>query len=136
MNGLLLDTCAVIWVMNNDHLSPEARSRISRSGEAGELWLSPITAWEIATLVAKSRLALTIPPEEWFEAALSTPGVRLAAMPPRVLIQSAFLPGAPPSDPADRIILATARANNLIVVTRDEKILDYGGAGNARVLAC
>jgi PIN domain nuclease of toxin-antitoxin system len=136
MSGLLLDTCALIWVMNDDHIAPEARSRISGGGEAGELWVSPISAWEIATLVSRGRLSLTMSPEDWFEAALVSPGINLAALPPKVLMQSAFLPGVPPSDPADRIVLATARANDFTLVTRDAKILAYGGSGNARVLAC
>ncbi len=136
MGGLLLDTCALIWVMTDDRLSEDSRLRISASGEAGKLWLSPISAWEIATLVARGRLHLTMSPEDWFEAALATPGLNLAAMPPKVLVQSAFLPGTAPNDPADRIVLATARANDLTVVTRDARIIAYGRAGNARVLAC
>jgi PIN domain nuclease of toxin-antitoxin system len=136
MSALLLDTCALIWVMNDDYLDPTARSRIRECGEAGDLWLSPITAWEIATLVAKGRLGLTMPPENWFATALAMPGVRLAEMPPKTLIQSAFLPGIPPTDPADRIVLATARSGDLTLVTRDAKILSYGRAGNARVLGC
>ena len=136
MGGLLLDTCALIWVMTDDRLSEEARARIAEHGESGQLWLSPISAWEIATLSARGRLQLTMSPEDWFDAALATPGVALAELPPKVLVQSAFLPGSPPSDPADRIVLATARANDLTIVTRDAKILAYGRAGNARVLAC
>jgi len=75
-------------------------------------------------------------PETWFEAMLTLPGIRLAPMPPRTLIASAFLPGRPPADPADRIIAATARAENLVIVTRDRELLSYGDEGHVRVLAC
>ena len=117
-------------------LSANARARIKEAGESGNLWLSPISAWEIATLVRRSRIKLAADPEDWFDAALATPGINLASMPPRLLMRSLFLPSAPPNDPADRIILATARAQNLTIVTRDQKILAYGATGNALVLAC
>lgn len=57
-------------------------------------------------------------------------------MPPRTLIASSFLPGDPPSDPADRIIAATARAENLVVVTRDRELRAYGSEGHMKILAC
>ena len=59
------------------------------------VYVSPMTAWEIATLVGKNRLQLTLAPEAWFDALLELAGVRLAAMPPSVLIASARLPGKP-----------------------------------------
>jgi PIN domain nuclease of toxin-antitoxin system len=67
---------------------------------------------------------------------LATPGLQLAALSPEILIASSFLPGRPPRDPADRIILATARDLGLTLVTRDRALLDYGEAGNVSVVAC
>ncbi|HEX2727933.1 MAG TPA: PIN domain-containing protein, partial [Beijerinckiaceae bacterium] len=87
-------------------------------------------------LVSKGWVTLSMTPEIWFEAMLALPGMKLAPMPPRTLIASAFLPGVPPNDPADRIILATARAENLVVVTRDRKLLSYADAGHVRALEC
>lgn len=134
--ALLLDTCAAIWVANGDPISGEARNAIEENAEVGSILISPMTAWEIATLANKGRLKLSMAPESWFDALLSLPGIRLAPMPPRTLIASAFLPGDPPSDPADRIIAATARAENLILMTRDRRLLDFGSQGHVRVLAC
>ena len=134
--ALLLDTCAAIWVANGDPISGEARNAIEENAEVGSILISPMTAWEIATLANKGRLKLSMAPEPWFDALLSLPGIRLAPMPPRTLIASAFLPGDPPSDPADRIIAATARAENLILMTRDRRLLDFGNQGHVRVLAC
>jgi PIN domain nuclease of toxin-antitoxin system len=134
--ALLLDTCAAIWVANGDPISGEARNAIEENAEIGSILISPVTGWEIATLASKGRLRLSMAPECWFDALLSLPGIRLAPMPPRTLIASAFLPGDPPSDPADRIIAATARAENLILMTRDHRLLDFGNQGHVRVLAC
>jgi len=67
---------------------------------------------------------------------LALPGTALAPMPPRILIASAFLPGEPPADPADRIMAATARSENHVLITRDRKLVSYGQDGHVRVIAC
>lgn len=136
MTALLLDTCAGLWVAAGQAISRESREAIDVGVLAGGLFVSPISAWEIATLVRKGRIALSMSPDKWFDAFLALPGVALAPMPPRILIASAFLPGDPPNDPADRIIAATARDQNLVLVTRDRKLLSYGIEGHMRVLAC
>jgi PIN domain nuclease of toxin-antitoxin system len=133
---LLLDTCAILWIANGEEISGECRRAVDEAAQSDGVLVSPITAWEIGTLVRKGRIALSMPPEAWFDAALALPGVRLAPMPPRTLIASAFLPGTPPADPADRIIAATARIEGFILVTRDQKLLSYGDDGHVRVLAC
>jgi len=98
--SVLLDTCAAIWLMNGDPMSLVSRAAISAALAAGKgVYVSPITAWEIAILVAKNRLQLTLAPEAWIDRLLALPGVRLAPMPPRVLIASATLPGSPPRIP-------------------------------------
>ena len=64
------------------------------------------------------------------------PGVRLAPMPPGVLIASASLPGAPPSDPVDRIVAATARTFGLSIITRDGELILYARAGHIEAIEC
>jgi PIN domain nuclease of toxin-antitoxin system len=135
MPGTLLDTHAALWLMNGDRLARESLSAIEAAGKNGSLFVSPISAWEIATLVRKGRIALTTSPEVWFGHMLAT-GVTLAAMAPDILMASVFLPGTPPNDPADRILIATARAENLTLITRDDQILQYAGLGHTRVLRC
>ena len=134
---VLLDTCAAIWLMNGDTMSAASRAaiRAAQTDNAG-VYVSPISAWEIATLVARNRLHLTLSPEAWFAALLALPGVRLAALPPAVLIASASLPPPAPKDPADRMIAATARAFGYVVVTRDGELLPYAQAGNLEAIAC
>lgn len=134
---VLLDTCAAIWLMSQAPLSAASRSAI-RSAQAVNLgvYLSPFTAWEIGALVSKGRLHMTLSPEVWFDTLLALPGVRLAALTPKVLISSTALPGTPPSDPADRIIAATARLYGYRVITRDSKLLEYAAQGHVLVTAC
>jgi PIN domain nuclease of toxin-antitoxin system len=134
---VLLDTCAAIWLMNGDPISPDSRASI-RSAQSGNLgvYVSPMTAWEIATLVSKNRLRLSLSPVAWFEALLALVGVRLAAMPPQVLIASASLPGTPPKDPVDRIIAATGRAFGYTVITRNGELTRYARAGHLELVEC
>ncbi len=134
---ILLDTCAAIWLMSRAPLSASSRSAIRSAQSANRgVYLSPITAWEIGTLVAKGRMHLTLSPDAWFESVLALPGVRLAALTPQILISSTAMPGTPPSDPADRIIAATARLYGYRVITRDAKLLAYAAQGHILATAC
>jgi PIN domain nuclease of toxin-antitoxin system len=136
-DSVLLDTCAALWLMSGDPMSEASRAAIrnARAANTG-VYVSPFTAWEIGTLVAKERLQLTLLPEVWFETLLALPGVRLAALTPEILIASTALPGTPPSDPADRIIAATARVHGHVVISRDRKLLTYAHEGHIRAKAC
>ena len=98
--------------------------------------VSPISAWEVATLAAKNKIRLKQPPQDWFDTLLRLPAVRLAAMPTRILIASAALPGNPPGDPADRIIAATAREFGYVLITRDGRLLRYARAGHLDAVRC
>ena len=122
--------------MNGDPMSPASRDAITAAQVIGAVHVSPITAWEIAMLAARGRLALTLSPAAWFAALLAEPGVALAPMPPAVLIGSATLPGTPPRDPADRIIAATAREFGYAIVTRDGELLPYSRDGHIEVITC
>ncbi|RVT86698.1 type II toxin-antitoxin system VapC family toxin [Rhodobacteraceae bacterium CCMM004] len=137
MTAFLLDTCAVIWTAQGDTLDARAQTALAGAYSDGStIWVSPISAWEIGLLAARGRIGLSLRPKAWFDAVLAQPGVGLALMSPEVLIDSSSLPGTPPNDPADRIILATARELGLTVVTRDARILDYADAGHVRALPC
>ena len=123
--------------MGGEPISQDSRKAILSAGAAHiGVYVSPITAWEIGTLIAKQRLQLTLSPEIWFERLLAMPGVRLAELTPMILLASAALPGSPPADPADRIIAATARVRGHVVITRDKKLLDYAREGHIRAIAC
>lgn len=135
--AVLLDTCAALWLMSKARMTAKSRDRIRTAQRDGSgVHVSPISAWEIATLVAKGRISLSCEPEAWFESLLALPGIRLADMSPTVLMRSASLPGAPPNDPADRILAATARELGQALVTRDGALLRYGDAGHLTVVTC
>ena len=137
MSVFLLDTCAVIWIANGNPLREPAASALREAyATGGGLAVSPMTAWEIAMLAAKGKIAVSIAPEVWFERFCALPGVTLAKLPPEVLIASCALPGAPPADPVDRILAATARAFGYTLVTRDRYLLAYGEHGHVGVMAC
>lgn len=134
---LLLDTCATIWVANKEPVSEDLVSEIHRAEAEGEtIFVSPVSAWEIGMLVSRGQVILPTTPERWFARLLEAPSIRLLGLPPDVLIASSYLPGAPPNDPADRILAATAREYGYALVTRDRPLLDYAGQGHLRVLAC
>jgi PIN domain nuclease of toxin-antitoxin system len=134
---LLLDTCAAIWVANKAPVSDEFLRETQRAeAEDHHIYLSPISAWEIGMLVSRGRMSLQTTPERWFADLLQAPALRLANLPPNVLIAASYLPGSPPNDPADRILAATAREYGYTLVTRDRPLLDYAGQGHLQSLAC
>ena len=136
MPPLLLDTHAAIW-FSRDELTTWASEKLDEGARSGvATYVSPITAWEVGLLVSLRRIDLTATPQRWFRGVLATPGVQLAELSPDILIAASFLPGAPPRDPADRILLATARELAATLVTRDRALLAYGAEGYVSVLAC
>ena len=133
----LLDTCTVIWIANGEALREPAAGALEDAPAHGRgVFVSPITAWEIAMLVEKNRIALAMSPQMWFERILAWPELALAELPPEVFIASCALPGAPPADPVDRILAATARAFGCTLVTRDRRLLAYGDEGHVQVMGC
>ena len=133
---LLLDTCALIWSTSTGE-APKLRAHLLAAYEAAiPIWISPISAWEIGTLAALGRIGMTRPVLAWFDEAMSKSGARLADLGARVLVASTELPGQLHRDPADRIIVATAREFGLRIVTRDRKILDYAAQGHVLALEC
>jgi PIN domain nuclease of toxin-antitoxin system len=134
---LLLDTHAAIWITEDHPLASEAVNAIETVyRKNGTVFVSAITAWEVGLLVSRNRLGLAARPERWFQQLLAVPGIRLAELSPDILIASAFLPGTPPRDPADRIILATARDLGATLITRDRLLLKYGEAGQVSTIEC
>jgi PIN domain nuclease of toxin-antitoxin system len=137
MPPLLLDTHAAVWFFENvpvARAATEAINAVSRDG--APLLVSPISAWEIGQLASRGRIDLSAPPLRWFRGLLAVPGVQLADLTPDILIAASFLPGTPPRDPMDRILIATARELAATLVTRDRAIIAYGEQGHVSVVAC
>lgn len=134
---ILLDTCAAIWISQGDRIGLQAVRHLDEAVRQGRpIFVSPITAWEVGILSSKGRLSLPFDPGRWFTEVIATPNVVLAEMPADVLIASSFLPGMPPRDPGDRIILATARTFGFRVMTRDRLLLAYAEQGHVSAVAC
>jgi PIN domain nuclease of toxin-antitoxin system len=122
---IVLDTHVWIWwVDQNPRLAVTHRQAIEDQG-AGGIGVSAITCWEVAKLVSLSRITLTLPVDEWLDQALAYPGVQFIGLTPRIAIESTRLPGQFHRDPADQIIVATARVFDCELVTEDQRILDY-----------
>ena len=122
---ILLDTHIwVWWVHGNENLTPE-QAKVIEENEAGIIGVSAISCWEVAKLVERGRLELDIPVEDWLEQALSYPGVRLLELTPEIAVESTRLPGEFHRDPADQIIVATARVHDCLLLTADGLIKDY-----------
>lgn len=137
MNDILLDTCAAIWVAENQALAPGAVAALDAAFDGGRpVFVSEITAWEVGMLVSRGRLTLSRPPTAWFQRLVGTQGVRIAPLSADHFVESSFLPGKPPRDPADRIFAATARREGVTLMTRDGLLLDYSRQGHMQALAC
>jgi PIN domain nuclease of toxin-antitoxin system len=125
---IVLDTHALIWWVNGDNkLSARAQKVIESemTVDDGKILVSAITAWEIAMLINKNRLALTMNLNEWLNTVISIDAVQFVPVDNEVAIQSVKLPGDFHQDPADRMITALARHYSAALVTSDEKIRNY-----------
>lgn len=134
--ALVLDTHVWIWMMegNSRRLSARARGEIEAVSQAGTLWLAAISVWEVALMEALSRVSLSQPVREWIEALLRGPGARLLPLEPEIAVDSTRLPGSPHADPADRILMSSARITGARLVTCDARILRYASDGHVPVL--
>jgi PIN domain nuclease of toxin-antitoxin system len=123
---IVLDTHALIWWANgDDDLSKKAKKAIEQELDGGHIVVSAISAWEIAMLVERERLVLTMDVESWLATVLAIEAVRFMPVDVEIGLKSVALPGEFHKDPADRMIVATARKLAVPLVTRDEKIRAY-----------
>ena len=124
---LLLDTHAwVWWVGSPDDLPPGLRRRVQVALAEDRLWLSAISAWEVALLVQRGRLVLRYPVREWIARSQALAGLRFLPVDTGIAIRSVELPDLHP-DPADRLIVASAERLGAMLVTKDERLRAYPG---------
>lgn len=123
---IVLDTHTLIWWVNGDkQLSSKAKKAIDSELTDGQVMISAISAWEIAMLVSKNRLALTMDIDDWLATIASIEAVSIVPVNAEVAVQSVRLPGEFHPDPADRIIVALARHHSVPLATADTKIREY-----------
>jgi PIN domain nuclease of toxin-antitoxin system len=134
---LLLDTHAWIWLLNGneENLKPEFVNIIQQAASSELLSISAISLWEVAMLESKGRIRLSIDCLDWLKAALAAPGISLVPLTAEIASGSCTLPGEFHGDPADRIIVATAKILGARLLTRDAGIVHYGRQGHINVLA-
>lgn len=122
---IVLDTHIWVWWVDGDaRLTARQLDFISQHAPEG-LGVSVISCWEVAKLVEVGRLELAWPVRDWIAQALAYPGVCLLELTPEIAIASTQLPGTFHRDPADQMIVATARVHNSPLLTADAKILNY-----------
>ena len=122
-DALLLDTCALLWLASGDQaLSENALSMIEN---AQVLYVSAVTAWEIAIKSSKGKIQLPLSPREWFNAVIKLYDIDVLKLTADEMLKSAELPWLH-KDPADRFIIATALKNDFTVVTADSNFGKYG----------
>ena len=122
----VLDTHVWIWWnMHPGKLSPKVRSLLSSTKRYEELLISAISPWEFSKLLEKERIGISCNPEEWIAEALDMPKLRLVPLTPTIAYRSTSLPQPFHGDPADQIIVATAREENAAILTKDKLIQEY-----------
>ena len=131
---IVLDTHVLVWTLQEDsRLGPKARFLIDEQIHDA-VFVPAISIWEIALLVKKGRLGLGSDTTRWVGQALDLPGVVLAPLEPSISIDSVMLPGDFHKDPADRLIVATARYHESPLLTVDRAILEYAEAGHVQAI--
>lgn len=123
---IVLDTHAWIWwVSNPEFLSEKAKQIIDEAVANRNVLISTISTWEVAMLVSRGRLKLTMPPDDWVAASEALPFFDFVPVSNSIALKSVQLPGVLHNDPADRIIIATAISLGAVLVTKDENIRNY-----------
>jgi len=121
----LLDTHILLWWHgDSDRLSRRQREAIASANAESPLEVSDISLWEVAMLHDLGRIRLAIPLREWLEKAVARPLVRRHGISPAVAAELASLPDSFHRDPADRILVATARVIGATLLTRDRRIIE------------
>jgi len=123
---IVLDTHVWIWwVSSPEFLSKTAKQIIDEAVTERNIFISSISTWEVAILVSRGRLKLTMSPGDWVAASEALPFFDFVPVSNSIALKSVQLPGDLHNDPADRIIIATAVSLGAVLVTKDEKIRNY-----------
>src|SRR5947209_16607242 len=122
---IVLDTHIWVWWIHDDARLTTTQRKWLTENEAHGLGVSVISCWEVAKLVEYKRLILPCSVADWFDQALAYPGLLLLDLTPRIALESTQLPGSFHRDPADQMIVATARVHDCPLLTADDKLLSY-----------
>jgi PIN domain nuclease of toxin-antitoxin system len=134
----LLDTHAWIWLATGakDRFKPALIRSLEEAGEKWELRISAVTPWETSVLHRKKRLRLSGDPLFWIQTTIRLTRVQVVPLSPEIAVNSETLPGNFHGDPADRMIVACARATGSALVTADRQILKYCDENKIKTASC
>ncbi len=133
---ILLDTHILLWLAEDDpRIGLNVRDTLNEAAAHHELFLSPISVWEIALKHSRGRLHLDRPLRLWVRQIMQRTNLQLAPVTTDIACECAELPTAFHGDPADRLIVATARVENLQLVTADTKLLTLAEQGFFQAIA-
>ena len=122
---ILLDTHTWIWSHSATKLLSGNVKKLIKKTQTDQRAIASISIWEFAMMVTKGRINVKIDPKRWLNNAIGKSGLRVIELTPEIAMESCNLPDGFHKDPADRIIVATARTHNLTLLTKDRKILGY-----------
>ena len=125
--AFLLDTHVWVGLINGDPkaCSPKLIDVVKKYTPDTNLYISVMSAWEVAMLEFKGRILLPQGCEKWVSQALHAPGLVIAELTPEIAVQSTRLPGKFHGDPVDRLLIATAKSLDAVLVSRDREIGAY-----------
>ena len=122
---ILLDTHTWIWSHSATWLLSDNVKKLIKKTQTDKRAIASISIWEFAMMVAKRRINVKIDPRRWLNNAIGNSGLKVIELTPEIAMESCNLPGDFHKDPADQIIVATARTHNLTLLTKDKKIMEY-----------
>ena len=122
---IVLDTHIWVWWVHGDPSLTTHQERLIQRHGADGVGVSIISCWEVAKLVERGRLILPCAVGDWLDQALTYPGVRLLNLTTAIVVDSTTLPPGFHKDPADQLIVATARVHQWPLLTADQKIISY-----------
>ncbi len=122
---ILLDTHTWIWSHSATKLLSDNVKKLIKKTQTDQRAIASISIWEFAMMVTKGRINVKIDPKRWLNNAIGKSGLRVIELTPEIAMESCNLPGDFHKDPADQIIVATARTHNLTLLTKDRKIIEY-----------
>ena len=137
IGNLILDTHVILWLFDGDEtLSTKSRDLIKETMSTHFLLITAISVWEISMLELKRRIKLSMPIQSWIEKIMLLPYVKLEPLSVDISLESCRLPGIFHTDLADRIIVATSRILDVPLMTRDQRIIEYGKQDYLKIIPC
>jgi len=132
---IVLDTHVLVWAMENHRfLGLKAAALIDEATASDGAYISGITCWEVSMLIDHGKLGFAQGALGWMQSVLALPGMFLVPVDLGIGADAGSLPGRLHGDPADRIIMATARSLDCPLLTADEPILAYAAQGHVRAI--